>query len=457
MSSLLIKNARYLGDSVDLLVVDGKVQSLSASINAPADAEIVDAAGKILFPSLIDVHTHLREPGYEWKETVATGLSSAAHGGFGAILCMANTDPVNDDAAVTEQILESARRSWPNGPRVHPIGAATVGLKGEELTRMSELKDAGCVAISNDGRPVGNTEIFRRMLEYAADLDLIVIDHCEDPYLAAKSHMNEGATSGVLGVKGQPDVAETIQASRSILLADYLGVPVHIAHVSAKRTVDIIAWGKSRGVKVTAETTPHYLTLDDTAVNGYNTLAKVNPPLRTPADVAAMREAVKTGVIDMLAVLIGIALVQRRHRDGYPPGVAVGVPVGIDIQPGVQAGQHRDGQGHRQSKEMRKQRTGVRLDDAPDVPHTFLPLPKTDSAPGRGVLTVYRLLYYTLSKFPPFFCIFQDLFISSGRSRTISSGSGAVTVRRRRVTGWVSSSRWECRAGRGIRVRSSVP
>ena len=135
---------------------------------------------------------------------------------------------------------------------------------------MSELKDAGCVAISNDGRPVGNTEIFRRMLEYAADLDLIVIDHCEDPYLAAKSHMNEGVTSGVLGVKGQPDVAETIQASRSILLADYPGVPVHIAHVSAKRTVDIIAWGKSRGVKVTAETTPHYLTLDDTAVNGYN-------------------------------------------------------------------------------------------------------------------------------------------------------------------------------------------
>ena len=230
MSSLLIKNARYLGDSVDLLVVDGKVQSLSASINAPADAEIVDAAGKILFPSFIDVHTHLREPGYEWKETVATGLSSAAHGGFGAILCMANTDPVNDDAAVTEQILESARRSWPNGPRVHPIGAATVGLKGEELTRMSELKDAGCVAISNDGRPVGNTEIFRRMLEYAADLDLIVIDHCEDPYLAAKSHMNEGVTSGVLGVKGQPDVAETIQASRSILLADYLGVPVHGRH-----------------------------------------------------------------------------------------------------------------------------------------------------------------------------------------------------------------------------------
>ena len=261
------------------------------------------------------MHTHLREPGYEWKETVATGLSSAAHGGFGAILCMANTDPVNDDAAVTEQILESARRSWPNGPRVHPIGAATVGLKGEELTRMSELKDAGCVAISNDGRPVGNTEIFRRMLEYAADLDLIVIDHCEDPYLAAKSHMNEGATSGVLGVKGQPDVAETIQASRSILLADYLGVPVHIAHVSAKRTVDIIAWGKSRGVKVTAETTPHYLTLDDTAVNGYNTLAKVNPPLRTRADVEAILEGLEDGTLDCIITDHAPHTVEEKARE----------------------------------------------------------------------------------------------------------------------------------------------
>ncbi|MFR1533143.1 MAG: hypothetical protein ACLSTO_05530 [Bilophila wadsworthia] len=224
MSSLLIKNARYLGDSMDLLVVDGKVQSPQRFHQCPRRRRNRGCRRKILFPSFIDVHTPPREPGYEWR-TVATGLSSAAHGGFGAILCMANTDPVNDDAAVTEQILESARRSWPNGPRVHPIGAATVGLKGEELTRMSELKDAGCVAISNDGRPVGNTEIFRRMLEYAADLDLIVIDHCEDPYLAAKSHMNEGATSGVLGVKGQPDVAETIQASRSILLATISACP----------------------------------------------------------------------------------------------------------------------------------------------------------------------------------------------------------------------------------------
>lgn len=302
MSTRFITNARYLGNPVDLLVTDDTITELKpAGSTPPSGADVTDAAGQILFPSFIDAHTHLREPGQEWKETVATGLAAAAHGGFGAVMCMANTDPVNDDAAVTAQILEAGRRAFPHGPRVCPIGAATVGLKGEELARMHELAQAGCVAISNDGRPVGDTELFRRVLEYAADLGLVVIDHCEDPYLARKSHMNEGRTSGLLGIKGQPDVAETIQASRSILLAEYLNVPVHIAHVSARRTVDVIAWGKSRGVQVTAETTPHYLTLDETAVMGYNTNAKVNPPLRTQEDIASLRAAVKSGVIDMLA------------------------------------------------------------------------------------------------------------------------------------------------------------
>ncbi len=303
MPLLCIQNARYLGKPVDLLISNGTVESMqpAGTMQLPENAELHDAHGHVLFPSFIDVHTHLREPGFEWKETVATGLAAAAHGGFGSVLCMANTDPVNDNAAVTKQILAAGKESWPNGPRVYPIGAATVGLKGEELTRIGELAEAGCVAISNDGRPVGDTEIFRRVMEYASDFGLTVIDHCEDPHLARKSQMNEGHTSGLLGLKGQADVAETIQASRSILLAEYLDLPVHIAHVSAKRTVDIIAWGKARGVKVTAETTPHYLTLDDTAVLGYNTLAKVNPPLRTPADVEALREAVKNGTIDMLA------------------------------------------------------------------------------------------------------------------------------------------------------------
>ena len=298
MSTLLLKNARYLGRPVNLLVRDGRIEELGTSA-ASAD-EVVDAGGKVLFPSFIDAHTHLREPGFEWKEDVQSGLTAAAHGGFGAVMCMANTDPVNDDGSVTANIVQAGRRAYPDGPFVHPIGAATVGLKGEGLTPMAELKEAGCVAISNDGVPVANTEIFRRILEYAADLDLTVIDHCEDPYLGKGAHMNEGEVSGRIGERGQADVAEAMQAMRDIMLAEYLGVSVHIAHVSAARTVDVIAWGKSRGVKVTAETCPHYLLLDETAMLGYNTLAKINPPLRTQKDIAALRKAVAEGLIDIL-------------------------------------------------------------------------------------------------------------------------------------------------------------
>lgn len=304
MSALFVHNARYLGEIVHVLVRDGSVAAFGpggSGGDCPADAERIDAGGRVLFPSFIDAHVHLREPGFEWKEDVASGLAAAAHGGFGTVMCMANTDPVNDRASVTEQILAAGRRAFPHGPRVCPIGAATVGLKGVELAPMHELAEAGCVAISNDGLPVADAEIFRRVMEYAADLDLIVIDHCEDPCLARKAQMNEGRVSGLLGLKGQPDVGETIQAARSVLLAEYLNLPVHIAHVSSARTADLIAWSKARGVRVTAETCPHYLTLDETAVMGYNTNAKVNPPLRTPADVAALRAAVKSGVIDMLA------------------------------------------------------------------------------------------------------------------------------------------------------------
>lgn len=304
MSALFVHNARYRGEVVHVLVENGFVAACApggSGGDCPAGAKAVDAGGLILFPSFIDAHVHLREPGFEWKEDVASGLAAAAHGGFGAVMCMANTNPVNDTAGVTVQILEAARRAFPRGPWVHPIGAATVGLKGTELAPMQELAEAGCVAISNDGLPVADAEIFRRVMEYAADLGLIVIDHCEDPCLARKAQMNEGRVSGLLGLKGQPDVGETIQAARSVLLAEYLNLPVHIAHVSSARTVDLIAWSKARGTRVTAETCPHYLTLDETEVMGYNTNAKVNPPLRTPADVAALRAAVKSGVIDMLA------------------------------------------------------------------------------------------------------------------------------------------------------------
>ena len=302
MSLHVITNARYQGHAVDMYVEEGRVARMIAhgTETPPENAHHVDAAGAVLFPSFIDAHVHLRDPGFEWKEDVASGLAAAAFGGFGTVMCMPNTDPVNDDPAITLQILDKAAKAWPYGPKVMPIGALSMGLKGEGLAPFGELAAAGCVAFSNDGLPVKNTELFRRAMEYASDFGLFIIDHCEDPYLAAKTVMNEGLTSSLIGVKGQPDVGETIQVARSVLLADYLGLPVHIAHVSCARSVDVIAWAKSRGVKVTAETCPHYLLLDDTALSTYNTNAKVNPPLRLPSDVEALRKAVKSGVIDML-------------------------------------------------------------------------------------------------------------------------------------------------------------
>ncbi len=302
MSQLLcIKNVRYLGAAVNVHVQDGQVRTMMPyGKPIPDEAEVFDAKGLVLFPSFMDAHVHLREPGYEYKEDVASGLKAAVHGGFGAVMCMANTKPVNDSAAVTTFILEQARKAFPKGPFVYPVGAATVGLLGKEMAPLAELKEAGCVAISNDGHSMENTELMRRVMEYAADLDLIVIDHCEDASLAKGAHMNEGVTSGRIGVKGQPDVGEAMHAARDILLAEYLDIPVHIAHVSCKSVVDLVRYAKARGVKVTAETCPHYLLLDDTALENYGTYAKVNPPLRLPKDIEALRAAIKDGTIDIL-------------------------------------------------------------------------------------------------------------------------------------------------------------
>ena len=298
--TLCIKNARYLGAQVDVFVEEGRIRTMTPTGKpVPQGAEVVDATGLVLFPSFIDAHVHLREPGFEYKEDVASGLNAAAHGGFGAVMCMANTRPVNDNAAITRFIIEAGLRAFPHGPRVYPVGAATTGLMCQEMAPLAELRDAGCVAISNDGHSMENTELMRRVMEYASDLDMLVIDHCEDASLAKGTHMNEGITSGRMGVKGQPDVGEAMQVARDILLAEYLDLPVHIAHVSCKRAVDAIAWGKSRGVRVTAETCPHYLHLDDTALEGYGANAKVNPPLRTPEDREALRRAVKDGTIDI--------------------------------------------------------------------------------------------------------------------------------------------------------------
>ncbi len=300
---LVIRNARCLGRAVDLLVSDGKVLELTD--HAPdrdyGAARTVDAGGAILLPALIDAHTHLREPGFEYKEDIASGLAAAAHGGFGRIMCMANTRPVNDHAPITQAMLGAARKTWPQGPFLHPIGALTKDLKGQELAPMAELAEVGCVAFSNDGLPVADTERFRRAVEYAASVGRPVIDHCEDPHMAPAAGVNEGAISSRLGLRGQPDVAEAVQVARDILLAEYLAIPIHLAHISCIRSLEFIRAAKARGVAVTAETCPHYLLLTEEAVDGYRTEAKVNPPLRTQADLQAMRAAIADGTIDMLA------------------------------------------------------------------------------------------------------------------------------------------------------------
>ncbi|PIE68648.1 MAG: dihydroorotase [Deltaproteobacteria bacterium] len=288
---------------MDLLVNQGTVQAIvpveqGRSIT-PQDSE-TDARKAWLFPSLVDAHVHLREPGQEYKETIATGLQAALGGGFGQVMCMANTLPVNDHAQVTQYILETASTTHPNGPRVRPVGALTKELAGKELAPMAELARAGCVAFSNDGLPVGDNELFRRAMEYAADLGLLVIDHCEDPTLSGHGAMNEGVVSGRLGLKGSPWVAETLHVARDIMLAEYLRIPIHLAHISCKESVELILMAKEKGLPVTAETCAHYLLWDESMVEGYNTLAKVHPPLRTRQDVMALRRAVQEGIIDIL-------------------------------------------------------------------------------------------------------------------------------------------------------------
>lgn len=304
-NSFILENVILFNQHVSILVVDGLIEICVPKEEMAVPAEFNnlprhDGQGALVFPSFIDAHVHLREPGFEYKEDIQTGLAAAAYGGFGAVFAMANTKPINDKATVTRYMIEKALQHWPHGPTLHPIGALTVGLEGKELAPIGELADAGCVAISNDGRPVGSTEIFRRGIEYSAQWGLKVIDHCEDPTLAPGYVMNESHISGSIGVKGQPVVGESMQVARDILLAEYLNMPIHLAHISCKQSVDLIAWGKERGVPVTAETCPHYLILDDSYLTSYNAQYKVSPPLRTKEDVEAMNEAVASGVIDIL-------------------------------------------------------------------------------------------------------------------------------------------------------------
>jgi dihydroorotase len=303
---LLLKGGRVVDPSQgldgerDVLLADGVVAELGARL-APRGAQVVDVAGLVVCPGFIDLHTHLREPGREDKETVATGTRAAAAGGFTAVCAMPNTDPVNDRAATTRALLERARSEAV--VRVYPIGAITKGSLGEELAEYGDLREAGCVAVSDDGRPVASARVMRRALEYARAFDLPIVDHCEEPTLSERASMNEGPVAALLGLRGAPGVAEAVVVERDVLLAELTGGRVHIAHISTAASVDAVRRGKARGVRVTAEATPHHLFLTDTAVreSGYDTATKMNPPLRSEADRRAVVEGLRDGTVDCIA------------------------------------------------------------------------------------------------------------------------------------------------------------
>src|SRR5690348_13900316 len=305
MRSLLLKGGQLIDPSQrlnecgDLLLVNGTVARIGGSIESGADTEVIDCSGAIVAPGFIDVHCHLREPGREDVETIATGARAAAAGGFTAVCAMPNTEPVTDNQAAVGFIIRQAARA--GAARVYPIGAISVGERGESLAEFGEMVGAGAVAVSDDGRPVSNAHLMRTALEYAQAFDIPVIDHCEELTLAAGGSMNEGVMSARLGLKGIPAEAEEVMVARDILLARLTGGHVHLAHMSTKGSVELIRWGKERGIRVTAEVTPHHLTLTEEAVEGYDTYAKMNPPLRTQADVDALCEAVRDGTIDLVA------------------------------------------------------------------------------------------------------------------------------------------------------------
>jgi len=295
----VIDPSRDFDQTADVLIQDGRIAGVGASLGTPDGAEVRDVRGKVVAPGLVDVHVHLREPGNEDVETIASGARAAAAGGFTAVCAMPNTDPVTDNqAAVGFVVRQSVRAGL---ARVYPIGAISVGQRGERLSEFGEMVGAGAVAVSDDGKPVASSHLMRTALEYARTFGVPVADHCEEPTLAAGGVMHEGLVSTRLGLKGIPAAAEEIMVARDILLAELTGAHVHLCHMSTRGSVELIRRAKQRGIRVTAEATPHHLTLTDHACDGYDTHAKMNPPLREPADVAALRAALKEGVIDCIA------------------------------------------------------------------------------------------------------------------------------------------------------------
>lgn len=302
---LLLRGGRVLDPSqgmdqvADVLLRDGKVEAIGRGLGVPDGAEVIDVTGAYVSPGFIDVHCHLREPGREDVETIATGACAAAAGGFTAVCAMPNTEPVTDNQAAVGFVMRQGLRA--GAARVYPIGAISVGQRGEKLAEFGEMVSAGAVAVSDDGRPVVSAHLMRTALEYAQTFNIPVIDHCEEPTLAHGGSMNEGVVSMRLGIKGIPAEAEEIMVIRDILLARRTRGHVHLAHMSTRGSVELIRWGKERGINVTAEVTPHHLTLTEECCEGYNTNAKMNPPLRTAEDVDALCEALRDGTIDLVA------------------------------------------------------------------------------------------------------------------------------------------------------------
>ncbi len=319
MTNILITGGRIIDPAQgldwvgDLLISDGLIKGVERSIEPPDNAQIVDADGMIVCPGFIDIHCHLRDPGLEYKETIASGTRAAAKGGFTMICAMPNTEPTMHTRATVEYVLQKARSE--GVVRVLPIGCVTKRSAGVELAEMAELAEAGCIGFSDDGHPVADSNIMRQALSYASGLGLPIINHCETPDLFRDGHMNEGWISNRLGIQGAPNSAEETMVARDIMLAELTGGHVHLAHVSTLGTLDLVRGAKARGVRVTCEVTPHHLTLTEEAVMGdaggrpfdalgisaYDTHAKVNPPLRARSDMETMAEGLRDGTIDVIA------------------------------------------------------------------------------------------------------------------------------------------------------------
>ena len=283
----------------DVLIENGKISAVGHTLAAPAGATVIQAAGQLVLPGFVDLHVHFREPGFEYKETIQSGTEAAVAGGFTTICAMPNTNPVNDNQAVTEFMLERAKAA--GNANLYPIGAITKRSEGKELAEIGDLRRAGCVAISDDGMPVMNSLVMRRAMEYARAFDVPVVDHCEDLHLSEGGCMNEGVISTELGLPGIPSAAEDVMVARNVSLAELTGARLHLAHISTAGSVRMVREAKARGLKVTAEACPHHFTLTEETTRGYNTHAKMNPPLRTSQDVQAIKEGLRDGTIDVIA------------------------------------------------------------------------------------------------------------------------------------------------------------